>query len=558
MDVDVAVVGSGGGALTAAITAAAGGLEVLLVEKSPYIGGTTALSGGFLWVPGNPLMAAAGKPDRREDAELYIRAVTGDLFRPGLVQAYLDNGPAAIEFLHTRTRVRFQPSSMLDYKPELAGSASGRTITPLPLDGRELGAQIKLVRPPLRFMTMLGGMMLDTIDIYHALNAFKSRVSLLHVAGLTLRYGRDRLFYRRGMRLTLGNALIGRLLCSAFDSGVAIWTSAPAIRLAGATSGITGVTVLHDGKETVVNTRRGVILATGGFAHHSELRSRYLPFAEQMQTMTVPDNSGDSLTMAAPLGAATDARVFQSFLGVPVSVLRHRNGATENYMHSAAMGRAKPGLIAVGPDGRRFGNEAGPYNDFLHNMIAARAVPAWFIFDHAHFRKYGAGWLRPPVWLRRLGPYLENGYLIRAATIESLSSRLGLQLTTLTQTVERYNTMARDGRDLEFGKGDSAFDRSGGEASHTPNPNMGPLECPPFYALRWEPGNLGTFAGLKIDPYARVLRDNDTPIPNLYACGLDAVSVFSGNYPGGGSSIGPAVVFGYIAARHILESATRS
>ncbi len=548
---DVVVVGSGGGALTAAVRAAKAGLSVLVVEKTPFLGGTTAQSGGQAWLPLNPIMAAAGTPDRREDAELYLKGLAGESFRADMVRAYVDASPRLVDFLHSQTEVRMGPIQYVDYNPELPGAVkTGRSLIAAPYDAHRLGADIALLRSPLPVTLAFGGMSFDQIDLYHLLNVTKSIKSFLHSTRLVSRYLRDLVFHSRSMRLVLGNALIGSLMRSARDAGVEFWVNAPAVHLLEEGDRVTGIEVRRDGRTVRIPVRRGVVLASGGFAHDPELRRRYLPFPERHQSISLEANQGDAARMAMEVGAHIGEGAFNNYAGMPISVMRKPDGSVEKFFH-ARRAVAKPGVIAVNGEGRRFANEALPYNEFVHAMVSAGVAPGYFLADHRHLRRFGFGLVRPGPWVRPLGPYLEAGYLLRADSIGELAGKIGVPAANLEGTVERFNEMAKAGKDLDFGRGDSAYAWAGGDPLHKPHRNLGPIDQPPYYAIQFEPGNLGTFAGLVTDALGRVLSSSGRVIDGLYACGLDMLNPFSGTYPGGGGSIGPGMIFGFIAAEDI-------
>jgi hypothetical protein len=506
----------------------------------------------LIWLPLNPMMAAAGKPDRQEAAELYLRGLIGDGVRPDMVRAYVDASPRLVSFLQSQTELRLGPIEYIDYKPELPGAVkTGRTLAALSYDARRLGADIKLLRTPLPLTLAFGGMSFDQVDLYHLLNVNRSLKSFLHSSRLVGRYVLDLLFHSRSMRLVLGNALIGSLMRSARDSGVELWVNAPATRLIKEGNRVTGVEVSRDGRSTHIGVRHGVILASGGFSHDPVLRQRYLPFPERHQSITVETNQGDAARMAQEIGGSFAAAAFQNFAGMPISVMRKADGTLEKFFH-AKRAVAKPGVIAVDREGRRFANEALPYNDFVQAMVRAGVAPGHFIADHRHLRRFGFGLVRPGPWIRPLGRYLESGYLVRAASIRELAEKIAIPPANLTSTVDRFNEMARSGKDSDFGRGDSPYAWSGGDATNKPHRNLGPIDMPPYYAIQFEPGNLGTFAGLVTDASARVLCSSGHPIEGLYACGLDMLNPFSGTYPGGGGSIGPGMIFGFIAAESIV------
>jgi succinate dehydrogenase/fumarate reductase flavoprotein subunit len=474
-----------------------------------------------------------------------------------MVRAYLDNGPQMVEFLQTQTEMRFFPAPWyVDYNSELAGAGkTSRSIGTVAYHGRALGPDIALLRRPHPQLVVLGeSMMGDIEDIQHFLNARRSIKSFLHAARRIVEYGRDRLLHGRGMRLAFGNALIARMLKSARNAGVEIWVNAPATRLVKEGGRIVAVEVCRDGKPVLIPVRSGVVLASGGFAHDAELRSRYLPFPDRQQSATVETNQGDAARMAMSVGAAFKEASYNNYVGTAISVMRNPDGSVEQALHSRSLG--PPGIIAVDGTGRRFANESLSYNDFMHAMIEARAVPTYAIADHRHLRRHGFGLVRHgPAWMRPLGRYIKSGYLMRARSIAELASKIGVPPDNLEQTVARFNKMALAGKDLDFHKGERRYDVMGLGPSEWPNPCLGPIDSPPYYAVRLEPGNTGTFAGLVTDASARVLDAAGQPIAGLYACGLDMLNAFSGRYPGGGGSVGPSMVFGFIAARDIATRA---
>lgn len=578
---DLVVVGSGGAAFTAAITAAKAGLNVLMVEKTSLLGGTTAMSGGYAWLPLGraaismtlsagenlhggmqtartnaaiqPSTAPQPEPDTLEEAECYLKHLTGEHYRPEIVRAFLENAPKLVTFLSDETEVRFQRLPWyIDYRSESPGAKQAtRTLGPQPYDGRRLGSDLALVRPSHDMLTVLGGMNLDANDLKHMFSATRSLKSLWHVMKRACAYARDLVVWSRGARLTNGNALIGRLLKSARDAGVDIWVDSPAIQLFTDGSRVTAVEVLRNQERLKIDVRGGIILATGGFSHDPELRQRYLPFPEQRQSVTTDSNQGDGVRMAMAVGAALKEAGYNNFAGIAVSSMRLRDGTVKKMLHSRSS--QKPGIIAVNNQGARFANEALPYNDFQHIVVRESAVPAYLICDHRHLRNYGFGLIRPgPAWLRPLTKYIASGYLFRAGSIPKLATDLGISSESLDRTVKRFNQMARAGKDLDFLRGDSRYDHTAADPGHAPNPSLGPIDVPPYYAIRIDPGDMGTFAGLRTDANARVLNDAGLRIEGLYACGLDMVNPFSGNYPGGGGSIGPGMVFGFIAARDLV------
>ncbi len=554
---DVVVAGSGGGGMMAAVYAASRGLKVLVVEKDDVVGGTSALSGGGVWVPCNRIMAAAGVEDSPEKAREYVANVLGNLIRPDMVEAYLANGPEMISFLEDSTEVKFHISAWVtDYYSDIGGAVEfGRNLFAKPFDGGRLGQHLAKLRRPFHQFQLFGDMNIDSMEVVHFLHALRSPDHLIKALRLFGRHVGEKFVFGRGVRLALGNALMGAFFKTALDHGVTIWTGAAAEALTEVNGRVTGLEISREGRRIVVQARRGVVLATGGIGHAKALRERFLPDPDHI-SLTVETNEGDGVELGLKAGGRIGDPLYQNFLGQPVSEVRLKGRPPQKILHYG-FERSKPGVICVNEKGQRFLNDAGPYNDFTRDMAAAGVERAYFICDHHHLRKYGFGPLRMgPAWLRRVKPLIDIGYLHRAPTLAALALKVGIDPAGLESCVARYNQFAAEGADPDFGRGDTLHDRRSGDGENKPHPNLAPLVKAPFYAIRIFEGDVGTWVGLKTDPQARVVREDDSPIPGLYACGLDAHSVFSGQYPSGGSSLGPAMIFGYIAAKHMLgESA---
>ena len=556
---DVLVAGSGAGGLAAAVTARKAGLEVIVAEKASVYGGTTARSGGWLWIPGNPLARDAGIADSAAAARRYLAHEAGNFFDAARVDAFLAAGPEMVEFFQRETSVRFVLGAQFsDYHPDAPGGLpGGRSICAAPFDARALAGNARHLRPPLREITFLGMMIGSGAELLHFFNVTRSPVSAAYVARLLLRFGRDRLFHGRAMRLTNGNALAGRLAKSAFDLGIPLWLSAPVTELIREADAVRGAVVERAGKPVRVLTRAGVVLACGGFPQDRARRQALFPHAPSGREHFSPapeENTGDGLTLAERAGAALSLDLPNAAAWVPVSLVPRRDGGFGVFPHF--IDRAKPGVIAVTRAGRRFCNEANSYHDFVQAMQrttpAGGECAAFLITDHPSLRHYGLGFVKPsPV---PLGPALASGYLLRGATLAELAAKAEINGEVLAASLARYNEAARRGEDPEFGRGSTAYNRYLGDPKQRPNPCVGPLATPPFYAIKLVPGDLGTFAGIKSDAEARVLDQNGAPIPGLYAAGNDLASIMGGNYPGGGITLGPAMTFGFIAARHMAKA----
>ena len=553
---DVLVAGSGAGGLAAAITAAQHGLEVVVTEKEPLFGGTTAYSAGGIWIPCSSHARRAGVSDSADAALRYLEQEVGGQLDSAKARAYLAACAKMLDFIERHTSVRFTlMTAWSDYHPDLPGaSAGGRSLVPEPFDGRLLGEHFRDLRPPLATMMLFGGMSVGRTDIPHLLNVTRSPRSALHVARLLGRYGVDRMRWPRGTRLTNGNSLVAQLAKWLFDHGVPLWLGSPLLKLVRAEGRVTGAIVRRDGTEIEVTARRGVVLACGGFPRDGDMRLehyRHVAAGKNHVPLAPSGNTGDGIRAARGVGAAFTAEYSQPAAWTPVSLVPQPDGMAIPYPHF--IDRCKPGYIAVDRRGRRFANEADSYHDFMPRLFDAcredRTVEAFLVSDHRAIRRYGIG-VAPPA-PGRLGPYLRSGYLARAETPEALARALGIDPAGFVAQLERYNRSAERGEDPEVGKGTNAYHRFGGDPSHSPNPNIAPIVTPPYYAVRLVPGDLGTFIGLSTDPLARVLDVNERPIPGLYAVGNDQASVMGGTYPGAGITIGPAMTFGYIAARDL-------
>ncbi|MEZ5925266.1 MAG: FAD-dependent oxidoreductase [Hyphomicrobiaceae bacterium] len=558
---DVLVVGSGAAGLTAALTAAQGGAKVIVLEKEPVIGGTTALSEGMIWVPLSRQARKAGLADTAEAATSYIEAAAGRHFNRGKAEAYVRNAAPMLDFIETRTSAcftlaRYSP----DYHQELVGATVGmRAFNPGLFDGRRLGADFARLRPPLATTMILGGMTVASADLPHFMNLRRSPRAAWHAARVTGRYALDRLTgYCRGTRLANGNGLIGALMLALVKCGVPILTQARAVKLSAEDGRVTGAHVAFGGALRTIAATKGVVLAAGGFPGDPELqRQRYRHVAESKPhySLAPRTNTGDGLRLAIEHGAVLDEDVSQPAAWTPVSLVPMRDGTHVPFPHY--IDRGKPGVIAVDTRGRRFTNEGQPYHRFVPAMIEACAadpeVVIFLIADRRALRAYGLGAVPPAP--ARIAPFRRSGYLIEAANPAALGQQLGIDGMALAQTIENFNASAMRGKDPQFGKGSSAFDRAYGDPAWTPNPCVGPLTTPPFYAVRVMPGDIATFVGLATDAAARVLDARRRPIPGLYAAGNDMTSPFGGDYCAAGITIGAAMTFGYVAGRTLAGAA---
>lgn len=553
---DVLVIGSGAGGLSTAITARKNGLDVVVIEKEPFFGGTTAFSGGVLWVPGNHHAKEKGVQDTPEAARRYLQNETGNFFQPDAVDAFLENGPRMLEFFERETEVKFLGTEYPDYHPTVEGGvAVGRSVVAAPYDARNLGAEIARLRPPLRTITFIG-MMFNSAnnELKHFFKATKSLASAIYVARRLGNHMKDLALYRRGIQTTSGNALVARLARSAFDLGIPIRTGTAARGLWVEDGAVKGAVVEGPDGKTRIAARRGVVLACGGFPHEADRIARLYPHVArggEHLSPTPPGNTGDGIAMAEAVGAQFEARYPHASAWMLVSKVPLGAGRTGVFPH--LVDRYKPGVIAVDRHGRRFTNEAESYHDVGAAMIRTcegeDETAAWLVCDHPTIRKYGLGFAKPapvPVQL-----YVRSGYLVKGNTLADLARAAGIDSEGLERTVSAFNRGAERGEDPEFGRGSTAFNRYLGDPDHKPNPNVGPIRQGPFYAVKLVMGDLGTFDGLVTDTVGRVLGRDAAPIPGLYAVGNDRASIMGGNYPGGGITLGPMMTFGYITGRHL-------
>jgi 3-oxosteroid 1-dehydrogenase len=544
-EVDFLVVGSGGGGMAAALAGADAGLDTLVIDKSRRFGGTTGMSGGGIWVPRNPTLRRNGRCDSREEVRTYLDRVTGGRVPAARLDAFVDHGPAALEFLErSRWLTFFWVKGYADYHPEYEGGrAEGRSIEARPIDTRKLGEDEAFLRP--NGMRGPLGLWVTAKD-YHDLAMVKrtwrgrwaSVVAAWRVSSNAVR--------RRHMAAT-GRALVTRLRLALKDAGVPLWLETPMTELVVDENGVvTGVVAERQGRATRIGARCGVLLATGGFDHNREMRRRYLPeHGRADHSGGARENVGDGILAGCAAGAATD--LMDDAWWMPS--VRHPAGAVIPLVSERSIPRS---VIVSGRTGRRFTNEAAPYVNFVHDQLAGGHVPLWFVMDAKARARYPFAQLLPGADFPPA--FYDAGIVHRAATLADLADRVGLPAGALAETVERFNGFARTGEDADFGRGASAYDRYYGDPT-LPNPTLDLIEEPPFYAVRVEAGDLGTKGGLVCDEHSRVLRADGSVIEGLYATGNTSASVMGNDYPGPGGTIGPAIVFGYIAARHVAGRA---
>lgn len=552
IECDLLVIGSGAAGLSAAVTAAWHGLKVIVAEKEPVFGGTTARSGGWMWAPLNPLARRAGITEDPEAPRAYLRHVLGNNFDDARITAFLAAAPRMVAFFETNTALTFEGGDKIPdtYSSAPGAGTGGRSVIAAPYDARGLGDLVHRLSHPMRETTLMGMTIQAGPDLGAFMNVTRSPRAFIHVGRRFGRHLMDLATHRRGLQLRNGIALVGRLLRSAADLGVDLRTSSPAVRLLQDDGGVSGAVLATPEGDVEVRSRRGVVLAAGGFPHDRERRHAMFPADGEHLTVAAPSATGDGLRLGESVGGRVDGTLAAPGAWCPVSRVPFPDGTTGRFPH--IIERGKPGIIGVLADGRRFCNEGNGYHDYVAALL--RAVPpgqeaaSWLICTRAFQRRYGLGIARPaplPV-----GPYIRSGYLKVGQTIAELARNCGIDPAGLERTISDYNMHARNGEDPAFGRGSTIYNRFQGDAGNTPNPCVAPIERGPFYAVKVVPGSFGTFAGLTTDASARVLDANDMPIPGLYAAGTDMASVMGGHYPAGGINLGPAMTFGYIAGRH--------
>ncbi|GGU73593.1 FAD-binding dehydrogenase [Pseudomonas laurentiana] len=555
---DVLVIGAGAGGLATAIVAKKQGLDVIVVEKEAFFGGTTAFSGGVLWVPCNPQASANGIQDSREAARTYLRNETGDYFDAEAVDAFLDNAPAMVSFFERETAVKFTPTLYPDYHPDVAGGVDiGRSILAAPFDIRQLGADMARLRPPLKTITFIGMMFNSSnADLKHFFNATQSLTSFIYVAKRLATHIKELLLYRRGINVTSGNALAARLAKSALDLGIPIHTQTAAHQLLQERGRVIGARLNSTQGEWRIDARCGVVLAGGGFSHDLQRLKQAYPHVKRGSEHFSPvpsGNTGDGARMAEAVGGQLDIRFKDAAAWMPVSKVPMGDGRFTAFPH--LLDRYKPGVIGVLRNGQRFTNESNSYHDVGAALIRACAdepeTAMWLICDAQAMAKYGLGYAKPAPM--PLGPLLRNGYLLKGDSLAELACQAGIEPAGLEQTVRQYNLGAERGEDREFGRGSTCFNRYLADPQHQPNPCVAPIGKGPYYAVKVIMGDLGTFDGIKTSVVGEVLNEAGAAIPGLYAVGNDRASIMGGNYPGAGITLGPIMTFGYITARHLAQ-----
>ncbi len=546
---DVVVVGAGGAGMTAALAAAEHGLETVLIEKSAYFGGSTARSGGGVWIPGNSALRAAGQvdPDDAEQSRRYLEAIVGDVVPEERRDTFLDRGPEVMDFLLDKTPVRFTwVPEYSDYLPEQPGGRPrGRSVEPIPMDGRILGAELDRLHPPYaKAPANLIVTQADFRKISLGLRTLRGPLTMMRVMFMRM------VSSLRGRRMyAMGNALTISLRKALMDAGVPVHYETPLTGLIIEGGRVVGVRAERDGAEVVIRARRGVILGSGGFEKSEALREKYLPAPTDADWSTAaPSNTGAGIEAGVAIGAATDL-MDDAWWGPTIPLpsgpwfcLAERN---------------LPGSIIVNSAGKRFMNEALPYVEATHAIYEGEAtgvshVPAWLVMDQRYRNRYLFAGLSPRQPFP--GRWYKFGTVRKASSLSALASEIDVPAEALEETIRRFNGFAESGIDEDFHRGDSAYDRYYADPRVKPNPSLHSIDRGPFYAVKIVPGDLGTKGGIVTDERARALRPDGSVIEGLYAAGNCSSAVMGNTYAGPGATIGPAMTFGYLAAEDIAQS----
>lgn len=553
---DVVVIGAGGAGMSAALLAAIKGARVLLIERTEYVGGTTAFSAGTTWIPNTHHAASVGASDDTKDkAKHYLNSVIGEHADQAMLDAFLEAGPKAVKEIEESSYVRYRARPFHpDYQSEEQDSTlCGRALEPLSFDGRLLADRFNLVRPPIPEFTVLGGMMVDRDDVTQLLNLTKSFKSFCYSAKLLARHAMDKIKYSRGTRLVMGNALIASLLYSLDKRQVPILLETVVTQLITDDTGITAVEISHQNITKRINVKGGVILASGGFNRNLDKRKLLAPGIDINWCPGAPGHTGQAHTIAEKIGA-----IYGNTTGptncfwAPVSTRKRSDGSMAVFPHFI-LDRGKPGMITLNQRGERFVNESTSYHRFGLAQQKTDSIPSFLITDTDGLCKYGLGMVRPGG--KKLEPYLADGYLIKGDTVAELAQKLGIDADKAAQSIAKMNEYAQTGIDLQFARGTTDYQRANGDATQKPNPNLGTIKHAPFYAVKLFPGDIGACTGFATNVNAQVLDANNQPIHKLYAVGNDMQSIMEGTYPGPGITLGPGLAFAWIAANHAISTA---
>ena len=550
---DVIVVGSGAGGMTAALTAKAQGLSSVVIEKDKLFGGTSAVSGGGIWIPNNHDIAPNGGHDSFDEALTYLKNVVGDATPIERIEAYLRHAPDMVRYVGREFDLPFNSVVKYpDYYSEVPGGKAGwRSMEPAQVDAKLLGDELDKMRPSYPGTMLMGRISMNQVEAHTLFSRGKGWVGL--TLRMVLKYWLDFGWRRktpRDRRMTLGQALVARLRLAMLKRNVPLMMEAGMDSLIEKDGRVIGVVVNHKGRKLRYRATRGVMLACGGFESNQQMREQYLPKPTSAAWSAAPPiNHGDGIRVGQTLGARL--KHMNMVWGSPTV---KKPGVPQQI--TLFVERGMPGCVAVSQRGNRFVNEAAAYPDFLKAMYANDAAPCWLVFDATFRYKYPMGIFLPG----QIEPdsklpkdWLDKVYY-RADSLDALAAKIGVPAAELGRTVARMNHYAATGVDEEFGKGNTPIDRYYSDPSVKPNTCLGPIVKPPFYAVKLDAGDIGTKGGLDVDEYARVLRDDGSVIDGLYATGNTTAAVMGPTYPGAGSTLGPAMTFGYVGALHMAKA----
>jgi 3-oxosteroid 1-dehydrogenase len=541
---DVVVVGAGGAGMTAALAAARQGLDTVLIEKSGWFGGSTARSGGGVWIPGNYALRAAGEADDLEESKRYLDSIVGDVVPKVRRDTYIDRGPEVMDFLKEYTPVRFTwVPEYADYLPEAPGGrARGRTVEPVPLDARFLGDELERLHPP--YGKAPANLIVTQADYRKISLGLRTLRGPLTMVKVLLRRVLSMLLGRK--MYAMGNAVAIGLRKGLLDAGVPVLYDTELSDLLLEHGRVVGVRVVRDGVPTEIRARRGVILGSGGFEKNLEMREKYQPQPTSVDWTTgAPSNTGGGIEAGIAAGAQVDL-MDDAWWGPTIPLpsgpwfcLAERN---------------LPGSIIVNAAGQRYMNEALPYVEAVHEIYKGEEtgvthVPSWMIIDQRYRNRYLFAGLSPRQPFP--GRWYKSGAIRKASTLDELAAEIDVPADALRATVDRFNGFAETGVDEDFHRGESAYDKYYSDPTVKPNPSLHRIDQAPFYAVKIVPGDLGTKGGLVTDERGRVLRADGSAIEGLYAAGNCSSAVMGHTYAGPGATIGPAMVFGYLAAEDV-------
>ena len=552
---DIIVLGAGAGGMAAALFGAIEGQKVLLIERTHYVGGTTALSGGTNWVPMTRYLKDTPMNDTKEKVMNFLDHAVGDRSERSLREAFLESGAEAIHTLVDNTEVKFRACAYHpDYLADLPdASLNGRALEPLPYVAKHLGSALNLLRHPIPEFTVLGGMMVNREDIGHLLARFKSSTSFLYTARIVTQYAIDRALYGRTRRSVMGHALVARMLQSMLDRNIDLLVDTETLAINRNTAGkVSRLTLSQNGEVRHLIANKAIILASGGFARNPEKRAKLLPKQLPADSPSAEGHSSNLHHQVELLGAHYGQGHDQAAFWAPVSTRQRKNGTKAVFPHFV-FDRSKPGTLCVDSNGQRFVNETVSYHEFGKAMLEGgkNTKHAWIITDAKGLAKYGLGMVR--LGGDNPAPYLQDGYLKTGKSISELAQQLQIDETLLSSSIASINSAAKTGEDTLFGRGSTAYQKANGDPNQKPNPTIGALDQPPYYAVKLQPADIGAAQGLVGNKHAQLITINNEPIDGLYACGNDLHSIMGGTYPGPGITIGPAIVFAYKAIQHAIN-----